>query len=320
MVLASPVRAEVIAREKRITPITAHGSYAAWSRFDGRAFRLMIWHDGRARRAAVRSRPAPFDADLGVDARGRVVAVYSRCAGIEPPGRRDTVLPSGVENEGCDLYQYDVRTRRERRLARPSRTGTSEFLPAIAGDRLVFARRGAALNLPRLISAKLDRYREQPLPRPSGFADVEVEGGNVGPLTFDVAGDRAILGWQHTARPGACGETDDFRLPTDVVALYDLNTRQRGVLDDDCLMRRGGAGFISPSVDERFAYYGFFPAGPPDTDWAVRRVDLASGALLDTVIGNDWLRATQTSGGWSWTVTDAPGVDFTIARVAAPRS
>ena len=42
---------------------------------------LMRWRAGRVDRLPVRSRKVPFDLDLGPDARGRAVAVYSRCAG-----------------------------------------------------------------------------------------------------------------------------------------------------------------------------------------------------------------------------------------------
>ena len=127
--------------------------------------------------------------------------------------------------------------------------------------------------MPQLISATLDRYRERRLPRPSGFADLAVEGDNVGPLTLDAAGDR------------------------------------RGVA------AVAGPRRVLPADDRA---YGFDPADQPESVQSVRRLDLAGDALLDTPISTTGLRATQTSGRWTWTVTDAPGRRFAIARTAAP--
>ena len=46
LVVPASSGAEVVSRESAVTPVAAYGSYAVWSRFDGHAFRLVIWHDG----------------------------------------------------------------------------------------------------------------------------------------------------------------------------------------------------------------------------------------------------------------------------------
>ena len=131
LALAAPARAEVIEQESTATPVAAYGSYAAWSRAEGKQFRLVIWHDGAIRRAAVAPRNAQFDVDLGRDAAGRTVAVYSRCPNITRPGTGFMPLPFGYV--GCDLYEYDIAGRRERRLAGPSTKAGSEYLAGHLG-------------------------------------------------------------------------------------------------------------------------------------------------------------------------------------------
>ncbi|MDA0182606.1 hypothetical protein OJ997_20010 [Solirubrobacter phytolaccae] len=184
----------------------------------------------------------------------------------------------------------------------------------------MFARQERRGQLPHLISATLHRYREQRLPRPRGFAHTQVGEGNVGPRTIDAVGDRAIVGWAYLPEPDACGNRSSVVFPKSAIALYDLNPRKLHVLDEDCDAPRGGAGFLGPSIDGRFAYYGFDPADQPDANRSIRRVELESGVVVDTSLGAGWVRATQTSGGWTWTVTDAPRNRFAITRVAAPPS
>jgi hypothetical protein len=59
--------------------LSALGGWLVWSEPDGDAWRLVALKDGVRRTFDVPARGQPFDVDLGTDARGRVVATYTRC-------------------------------------------------------------------------------------------------------------------------------------------------------------------------------------------------------------------------------------------------
>jgi hypothetical protein len=90
--------------------MSAYGGHVVWSEAvaPGRHV-LMRWHAGRVDRLPVAERAVPFDVDLGPDARGRPVAVYSRC-----PGEGESTAPVG----GCDVYRIALQRGRERRIRR----------------------------------------------------------------------------------------------------------------------------------------------------------------------------------------------------------
>src|SRR4051794_32675483 len=83
--------------------------------------------------AEVAPRGVPFDVDLGPDAQGRTVAVYSRCEREPTPitSAGAIAYPSGAR--GCRIYLYDPEVGTERRLA-------PGYLPAIWKGTLVLAR------------------------------------------------------------------------------------------------------------------------------------------------------------------------------------
>lgn len=114
--------------------LSAAKGVQVWLRWDGRRYRLAQRVDGRVSDAPV----PPFEAvrdqgvddrglpgartlpDLGTDARGRLVAIYARCAGRG--GRRD-----------CDLYLYRPGTAGpERRLTYASSSACREGTPSIS--------------------------------------------------------------------------------------------------------------------------------------------------------------------------------------------
>lgn len=111
--------------------LSAHGGHVVWSEpvAPGRHV-LMRWHQGRVDRLPVAERAVPFDVDLGPDARGRPVAVYSRC-----PGEAENAAPVG----GCNVYRLDLQRGRERTIRRASTARSSEYAPAIWRGNLVFA-------------------------------------------------------------------------------------------------------------------------------------------------------------------------------------
>ena len=127
----------------RPTQVAAYGSGVLFSKRDPASGRFKLWYSETFRPPAplpVADRAVPFDADLGPGAHGHFLAVYSRCA-REP--RWDPVdedrPPNYTLGRGCDLYELDLTTERERRLPASSTTA-DEVLPAVWKDGLAFAR------------------------------------------------------------------------------------------------------------------------------------------------------------------------------------
>ena len=123
----------VISVEPAAPKLSAAAGVLAWSNFDQAtgAWFLAIRRGTLVQRLPVAPRAVPFDVDLGHDARGHLIAVYSRCdrePGFPPTGR------------GCDLYRYDLDAGLERRLAGASTDVASEYLPSLDGGRVAFAR------------------------------------------------------------------------------------------------------------------------------------------------------------------------------------
>lgn len=124
--LADDVVADDLTRD---TPIAARSGVLAWSHFDAATgrYRLMLKGAGAAAQAPIAGSLQPFDVSLGNDRRGRLVALYTRCATAK--GKR------------CDVYRYDVRSGAEQKVKSVSGPSEDEAWPVQAGDLLAFARR-----------------------------------------------------------------------------------------------------------------------------------------------------------------------------------
>jgi hypothetical protein len=119
------------------TALTAYGGHVVWSEQGPSAlWYLTDWHDGSTSRLPVAPRAVPFDVDLGPAADGRPVAVYSRCVPERP-----TVAPDWMLARGCDLYEFDFVSGKERLLAGVSSRRRSETTPSIWRGSIAFARR-----------------------------------------------------------------------------------------------------------------------------------------------------------------------------------
>jgi hypothetical protein len=120
------------------TPISAYRGWVVWSAPDSGRFRLVAWHAGATTVLPIGSRPQPFDVDLGTDARGRVVATFSRCptfsadSGWRPPAAR---------GEDCRLRVVDLATGSERGAGIAHPQGASDTTPSMWAGRIAFARR-----------------------------------------------------------------------------------------------------------------------------------------------------------------------------------
>jgi hypothetical protein len=138
----SAARADiVIAEERGLTPVDAHGAIVAWSSYDTEAsvYSLVARVGATVERLPVRRRQVAFDVDIGPDRSGRHVAVYSRCRrdpAVGPLGFR----PSLAEARGCDVHLYDFARRSETRVRGASTRGWVEYSPAIWGRYIAFVR------------------------------------------------------------------------------------------------------------------------------------------------------------------------------------
>lgn len=116
--------------------LTSGGGYAAWSTPAGNSrFKLVVrTPSGRVEDAPIPTFGAPVDAAIGSTRTAfprSLVAVYSRCE-----GRSAT--------RGCDVHQYDLRARTERRVPRLATAGVSETAPSISSGSYAFVRRDGA--------------------------------------------------------------------------------------------------------------------------------------------------------------------------------
>jgi hypothetical protein len=118
----------VVAELPRDSPIAAYGGVVAWSDYDAATgrYRLVIRRGDQAAPATIAGSRRAFDVSLGPDARGRVVALYTRCR---------------TANHGCDVYRYDVGADSERKVAAVSSPARDEAWPVQWRRRLAFARR-----------------------------------------------------------------------------------------------------------------------------------------------------------------------------------
>jgi opacity protein-like surface antigen len=287
---------EVVATLARDTPVAAFDGVAAWSEYDQATARyhLVIYQGGQPARARLAASRRPFDVSLGPDARGRVVALYTRCR----HGVRD-----------CDVYRYAVKARREQRLGSVSSPEMDEAWPTQWRDRVAFVRRAK--------SYVRDDFDHRPDPRGK-------RGG--GPLIdCDVPFVKTVGSSEPSRRldRARCGATTGMSLRGDSLVqvsdayLYEASeTQVRRVPIDGrparVLARAGGglsgySPFSSPSQSKSAVYLTRQGAREPANflriDLASRRlteatpnVPLAGSVAFDEPAGSYWyLQAPERS-------------------------
>lgn len=221
--LAAPAASArvTVAEVQGDTTVEAYAGRIVWSALDRATGRYRLMQQtatGQVRTLRIPSRSIPFDVDLGPGPAGRVVAVYSRCA-TEPPDHGTRPLRRMSEGRGCDLYLYDFRVTRERRLA-VSQAGVSETRPAIWRNQLVFTRisdrrrDGRQHLLSYDWSTKRLRSVGQP---PQGILELAIGGaGRIpggGVLSIDLRGNRLSYAWRYEAyRCGVYRRDDGVRV------------------------------------------------------------------------------------------------------------
>jgi hypothetical protein len=220
------------------TGVSAYGGRLVWSDYDAAAggFVLVTRADGVSSRAPVPPRTRPFDADVGPDARGLPVVVYSRCAG--DPGGPTT---------GCGVWQLDLATAAERRVL-PDVTASVELRPSRWRRSIAVARRDRhGLRRPYLCAETAAGTQCEA--RPAGPPGDRPRQPSTGPFNIDLGRRTLAVAWLSN----------------------DGETRRRAILVDDLRVpprrahahsiARAGAGseegaVFSPSVSGSSVYYG----------------------------------------------------------------
>src|SRR4051812_14845901 len=132
-----------LAQEHADTSVSAYGGRVVWSSWDEQThrYRLTEYSGGGVHVLPVRGRVVPFDADVGLGARGNPVVLYSRCLQeTEPNAIENGTFADYSAARGCHVFRYEFRSRRERKLRLPGPPGRSDFLPSQWRDRLAFVR------------------------------------------------------------------------------------------------------------------------------------------------------------------------------------
>jgi hypothetical protein len=161
--------------------LSAYGGQVVWSERIGPGRHvLMRWQQGRVDRLPVPERAVPFDVDLGPDARGRPVAVYSRC-----PGESDTMGPVA----SCDVFRLLLAGGSERKLGRVSTTRASEYAPTIWRGGVAYASSKTIRSRPRLLF--LRRGASRPVPLRGG----RVLAGGARVEAMDLTSDALVFTW-----------------------------------------------------------------------------------------------------------------------------
>jgi hypothetical protein len=243
LLLVPPAKADTpIATVSAPTSVSAHGGRLVWSAYDpvARRYSLATRFGGAISLVPVEPRSVPFDVDLGPNAAGATVAVYSRCPREPDPPKRAT---------GCDIYEFDFASSRERKLNVVSRSNSSDFAPSISGIRIAFARlleRRSKKRGPYLYVASTKSGRVWRVPHGTTRGCYESAGGRIcstfrqrNVTALDLSGRWLGFAWSYQG----FGEGADYELWLDDVV------RKRGRR-----IARGGTGlssnvYGSPAID-----------------------------------------------------------------------
>lgn len=260
---ALPVQARgetVVATAERPTTVAAIDGRVLWSAWDASGGRYVLTETSGGVSAAlpVAPRTVPFDIDAGRARGGRAVATYSRCA-REPRGQVRPPLPDWTSGSGCAIYEFDLTSRRERRIHSASVSGV---LPARWGDRLAFAR-GSRLYVADLRAGRVRRL-------PAG-----TRGGT--PTALDLRGAVAAFAWDGIPAPD-CRSVNSRGLGPVGSEIWTVRLpRRRHRLDVGCDSTPSFA-FVGASIAGGAVLYR--PAGRGDGS-VFRRRPTAGGRAID---------------------------------------
>lgn len=205
LVVPLTARAATVTTTTGDAKLSALNGWLVWSEPDGPAWRLVGLRHGAKRTFAVAARPRPFDVDLGTDARGRVVATYTRCTSYAGPAWRSV-------DEGCTIRVLDLAAGRERRAGVPHPSRASDQTPSMRRGRIAFSRRAPShkdvmqLRLWDSRTRRLTRLPHGPMPTgcPYGRGKCKHE-LRIGAVTDLDLGDRVLTYVWHVQAPGVVG-------------------------------------------------------------------------------------------------------------------
>jgi hypothetical protein len=239
---ASAATATDLAPVASDAPLSAYGGYVAWSEqgADG-LWRLVAFHDGTTTPLPVAPRSVPFDADVGPDATGRPTVTFSRCA----PEPDFTSQQPWAAARGCRLRAVALPGGGERGIAVP-RTGASDSMPSVWGQRVAFQRRARGAGVSQIMMYDFMHRRLKTLPHgavphgcpySSGCPKQEPT-AEVGELDL---GARAVAYSWHLAAPGVEGAGAGWEL-----RLAPTGAGRRSIL--------AGNGYVSGACGARTPY------------------------------------------------------------------
>jgi hypothetical protein len=231
----------LITRDPTTANVTSHAasSNVVWARVgsDGRS-RLVQRIRGRNRDLPVRPKAGLFDPDVGTSASGNQVIVYTRCAGL-----------SGKD---CDIWQYDGRDRKERKVPGASSARCSEFAPSVwiatvafgrtgpAGcNGLYIARRGRATKLDERVPAETDL-------RAHRVAYVHIPPGDNTRTFLRIRGARG--GKSRVVVTGFASEGESYRVSNPILDSHYVYWMQQDQIRNEFFAGRGNA--VNSSVLE----------------------------------------------------------------------
>ncbi len=267
----------------RKTPVREYSGWLLFSRWDGAAYRLSTWHDGRIRDLAVPRSKRAFDADIGPDSRGRPSAVVSLC------------------RTSCDLYVIGFDAGDKPRPVRNANTrGRDEVAPSIWKGRLAFGRRyGPDQVVP--YTKRLRAPRSRPSTRLAGLPSRRcgavdapdcrrIEDVKLGAL--ELWGRWVAQRWSYQPRGFAGFRQDEIRL-TDVRR---TDTRQVAYMATG----EGGQTYLGPSIAD--GQVAFYRACLGDRGGCSSR---NSGAVRYRISTRRYELAGEDTGwtGWAWSGT-----------------
>jgi hypothetical protein len=311
---APAARAEtVVDTVGRVTPISAYGGLAAWSSFDAasRTYRLRLYRDGVVTTAPVPARRSPFDADVGPDAGGQPVVVYSRCARDTRAGINVYGLPAWADARGCDIHRFRPSDGTDRVLATAASKVRSEMTPSIWGSRLAYfavdePRHGARARVARLYLADLRgkqrtrRFATGGGTRSDTFGDQLVETPT--PTSLDLRGTTIAYGWSAPLRCGS-GGSDDSGSDIEETEIWRQTPARRTRLAREC-----GIGVINP----------FFSGDAVAWTWTGNPLHLSSDAGTETApLPTDTRGPATFDGDQILTVSSAVSGPYEV--IATPR-
>jgi hypothetical protein len=201
--------------------VAAYRGWVVWTSYDAAALGYVLWANfrGVTRQLPVKPAAEPFDVDLGPDATGRPVAVFSRCLESKPR---------------CTLRNLDLATGKLTLLI--THPGTEPLRPSRWGRRLAIVR--SWWNTWR--DAEICRLRGQvALCRPvrGGPLGAAPRAPSTGPASVELSARRMAIAWRWRPRGGgAHSQRTAILLRREVGRREDRDNRPRR------MATTGGAG------------------------------------------------------------------------------